>query len=611
MPGVTSPPAWASGRLAGLGHALTRGLLLALLLPVAARAALIRVPADQPTIQGALALAAPGDLVEVATGVFHEKLVFPASGLPGARISLVAAPGATPVLDGSGVAGQNMVLINGKSHLLLQGFEIRNHLGVADGSGIRIVGSGTDLVIRDNLIHDIRGDDAMGITVYGTGPTPISQLVISGNQIFDCEPAESEALTLNGNITGFQVTDNLVRDVDSIGIDMIGGETDIQPNPSLVARNGVVRGNTVLRANSSYEGGFGAGIYVDGGRDITIENNFVGESDLGIEVGAENAGIDTAGIVVRNNVLFHNERAGLVFGGFEQSVGRARDNVFRGNTLFQNNTVGESGQGRFFAGGGVGEIWVQFARDNQVENNLVFAGAENVFVASFDAGSSVRNSFDFNLYFSTAGVGKGAFDLNGASFTGLTAWRKGTGQDASSVAVDPLLAAPPADFRLTAGSPAIDAGDPGFVPAPGETDAYGEPRLVGSRVDIGADESGGVSVGPCVPDAMTLCLNGGRFRVETTWRTRQGASGRGQAVPLTADTGFFWFFLESNVEMVVKLLFGCPVNEHFWVFAGGLTDVQVEMTVTDSQTGAARSYRNPQGTAFRPIQDTSAFATCP
>jgi hypothetical protein len=47
------------------------------------------------------------------------------------------------------------------------------------------------------------------------------------------------------------------------------------------------------------------------------------------------------------------------------------------------------------------------------------------------------------------------------------------------------------------------------------------------------------------------------------------------------------------------------------VFAGGPTDVNVVITVTDTQTGATKTYTNPQRTAFRPIQDTSAFASCP
>jgi hypothetical protein len=52
------------------------------------------------------------------------------------------------------------------------------------------------------------------------------------------------------------------------------------------------------------------------------------------------------------------------------------------------------------------------------------------------------------------------------------------------------------------------------------------------------------------------------------------------------------------------------VNDHFWVFAAGLTDVEVEITVTDTVSGTWKSYRNPPHTAFLPIQDTLAF-DCP
>lgn len=467
------------------------GALWAVLLglcPGGASALTLSVPGDFATIQGALDAAQPGDVVEVAAGTWFEHIEFPASGSPGQPITLRGASGTRPILDGTGVSGENLVLIDSKSHLRLQGFEIRNLLGANDASGIRILGAGRDLEIRDNRIHNIRGNDAMGITVYGTEATPIEDLVIDGNEIYDCDPARSEALTLNGNVRAFEITNNLVRDVNNIGIDMIGGETDIQPDPSLVVREGVVRGNTVLRANSIYEGGFAGGIYVDGGREIVIENNRVAESDLGIEIGAENAGTVAENITVRNNVFHGNERAGLVFGGFEAAVGRVRNSVFRGNTLFGNNTVGENGQGTYFVGGGIGEIWVQFSENNTVEGNLVVAGEENVFVGSFDPGSSVNNTFDYNLFFSS-NVVDGEFSLNGASMEGLPAWRSQTGNGTHSIAADPLLVNPAGgDFHLTSESPAIDAGPPAYTPEPGEADLDGGARRSGVAVDLGADE---------------------------------------------------------------------------------------------------------------------------
>jgi hypothetical protein len=106
------------------------------------------------------------------------------------------------------------------------------------------------------------------------------------------------------------------------------------------------------------------------------------------------------------------------------------------------------------------------------------------------------------------------------------------------------------------------------------------------------------------------CLHNNRFDVTVRWTVRN-QSGNGQQVSLTSDSELFWFFNADNIEMVVKVLDGCGVNGHYWVFMGGLTNVGVEATVTDVATGVARTYNNTEGIAFQPIQDTLAFATCP
>jgi hypothetical protein len=118
--------------------------------------------------------------------------------------------------------------------------------------------------------------------------------------------------------------------------------------------------------------------------------------------------------------------------------------------------------------------------------------------------------------------------------------------------------------------------------------------------------------GPCDPDdPQSLCLVDDRFQVQVDWRTNQGTSGQGTAVRLTPDTGYFWFFNQSNVELVVKVLDTCSFSNRFWVFAGGLTNVEVDITVTDTQENATKTYHNDLNTPFQPIQDTNAFATCP
>jgi hypothetical protein len=116
---------------------------------------------------------------------------------------------------------------------------------------------------------------------------------------------------------------------------------------------------------------------------------------------------------------------------------------------------------------------------------------------------------------------------------------------------------------------------------------------------------------PCVEGDTTLCLANDRFKVEVDWATPPGDTGQGMAVQLTPDTGYFWFFNDANVEMVIKVLDACSFADRFWVFAGGLTNVEVDITVTDTQTGTIQTYSNPLNTPFQPIQDTNAFATCP
>jgi PKD repeat protein len=119
--------------------------------------------------------------------------------------------------------------------------------------------------------------------------------------------------------------------------------------------------------------------------------------------------------------------------------------------------------------------------------------------------------------------------------------------------------------------------------------------------------------GACVPSDTTLCLNSGRFEVTATFTRPGSPAAPAHAHPLTSDAGYFWFFDPKNVEIVVKVLNACTQPApRYWVFAAGLTSVQVTMTVRDTQRGGnPNQYGNPQNTPFQPIQDTNAFATCP
>ena len=71
----------------------------------------------------------------------------------------------------------------------------------------------------------------------------------------------------------------------------------------------------------------------------------------------------------------------------------------------------------------------------------------------------------------------------------------------------------------------------------------------------------GVIAPLCVADEHTLCLNQNRFAVNASFQqTPLGPSVAATAVRLTADTGYFWFFDQNNVELVAKVLNGCGLT---------------------------------------------------
>jgi len=120
----------------------------------------------------------------------------------------------------------------------------------------------------------------------------------------------------------------------------------------------------------------------------------------------------------------------------------------------------------------------------------------------------------------------------------------------------------------------------------------------------------GDRLGDCSADETTLCLNGDRFQVNVSWSDSSG-SGEGVGTTVDSDSGFFYFFDDTNVDLLVRLVNGCDFDSNYWVFAAGLTDVEYNLTVTDTETGDSQAYENPLGELAQPIQDTTAFATCP
>ncbi len=123
----------------------------------------------------------------------------------------------------------------------------------------------------------------------------------------------------------------------------------------------------------------------------------------------------------------------------------------------------------------------------------------------------------------------------------------------------------------------------------------------GPEDGVGVSEDGGCS--------GKLSLVDGRFQVELA--RPEGSEPPGGCELVGPNTALFTFLDEPSDPVLVKVLDGCDFDGHFWVFAGGLTDVEYTVTVTDTQTNSIQAYSSPLGMAAPAIVDTNAFATCP
>lgn len=117
----------------------------------------------------------------------------------------------------------------------------------------------------------------------------------------------------------------------------------------------------------------------------------------------------------------------------------------------------------------------------------------------------------------------------------------------------------------------------------------------------------------CIEGRSTLCLQESRFEVRVDFETVQngGSSGDATAVELNDESGTFWFFSPDNTELLIKVLDGCAINGHYWVFYSATTNVGFTVTVTDHDTDTVETYTNQDLTEADPRLDTAAFATCP
>ena len=145
------------------------------------------------------------------------------------------------------------------------------------------------------------------------------------------------------------------------------------PYDSDYVRNGICRDNIVYNISTEgnpeyYEDGeydpCADGIYVDGGQNIEICNNFIFNCDIGLEVATEHSPDENelfrvSGISVHDNVIADcTGWTGLCFGGYDEDLGFTEACTFDHNTLVDNDT----------------QIAVQRSKNNRIDSNLIIGG---------------------------------------------------------------------------------------------------------------------------------------------------------------------------------------------------------------------------------------------
>lgn len=387
---------------------------------------------DSPfkSIQKAADLAQPGTTIYIREGTYYEKIVVRNSGAPKAWIKFLPYQKEHVIIDGTfppqneDTEGDCIFYLTKVKYIEIAGLELLNkRCGQyrhrkkknREGSAIKVIGSAEHIIIRDNYIHDILGKNAMAITIYGSDKkkeTGIHHLKIINNRIENCEPSPSETITLNGHITHFEITKNHVKDTNNIGIDIIGGESWLSHKRP---KFGIISQNKIENCFSNYEDGFAAGIYVDGASHIKIFQNHVSNCDLGIEIGAENKKVIANHIQVYQNLIHHNYKAGLVFGGFsKKNAGKVQQCIFHNNTLYFNNRPGEQGPYAMSKGAKYGEIWVQYSDHNIVHQNLIIANPNvSLYIASWKDKTEYKNIYQNNCYYHLENLKKISFRKNG------------------------------------------------------------------------------------------------------------------------------------------------------------------------------------------------------
>ncbi|NLF32651.1 MAG: tandem-95 repeat protein, partial [Planctomycetes bacterium] len=354
------------------------------------------------------------------------------------------------------------------------------------GTGLRMSGDTSgerieDMVIYNNTIHDNGSwqsstpNDVHGITV---------NRYIDSVWAVDNHNYHNGGDSIQVNCRGSYQTTNIYIGRNIFHHDRENA-IDLKTYTDLVASENRMYG---YRSTSSSEG---AAFVVHYNPSWTwVLNNEVYDSELGL---VNTGSTDTYFI---GNLVYDMIRNGVGDAGSVYGHGQAIHIRNSARTAIVNNTI-------FDAGTGISSANVPL----DIYNNIISTRNESGgYEINFDSGTAANSSqMENNLLYNPGGL---RIKWNG-THTSLDGFKASTGKGDGSIEADPRFVSPANnDFRLTADSPALDAGTDVQWYSDRFESRYGMPidldmkladRVFGAAVDMGAIEAGSGQVTPNTP----------------------------------------------------------------------------------------------------------------
>lgn len=410
------------------------------------------------TLKKAASEARAGTIVYIKEGIYKERLIVRYSGTKLKPITFKAYNQDKVVLTGEDVKNvegdTSLVSIDNKNYITINGLiiqELTTNLTNETVIGMYVTGSSSHITLENNVVRKIEthaeDGNAHGIAIYGTGP--MKDIHIRNNTIEDLKLGWSESLVLNGNVDGFSIENNIVRRNDNIGIDLIGYEGISNDPKADYVRNGIVKNNEVYQISSYGNPAYGeeynaGGVYVDGGKNITIDKNTIYNCDIGIEATSEHAKQYADNIQITDNIVYNNHYTGISIGGYDENRGGTINSSITKNIIYRNDTKGLAG----------GQLLLQHdIKNNVIERNILTAGPSRIFIANFFT-TNQDIELTRNVFHKEKGK-TGLWVWKEEEFTSFQAFQRDSTSDSQSSYLDPMFENETNyDFTLKKESPA-------------------------------------------------------------------------------------------------------------------------------------------------------------